>query len=50
MVGTLWGVQYTFSIHENANLEIKWLSKVGCHGNVSVDVHVMKTLNCSQIN
>ena len=28
----------------------KQLSKVGWHGNVSVDVLVIKTLNCSQIN
>ena len=27
-----------------------WLSKLGCHGSINVDVHFTTTLKCSQIN
>ena len=28
----------------------KWLLKLGCHGNINVDIHVTTALKCSQIN
>ena len=40
----------TYSFRENANFEKTWLSKLCCHGNINIDVHVTTTSKCSQIN
>ena len=35
---------------KKANFEKTWLSKLGHHGNVNVDVVVTTSLKCSQMN
>ena len=38
------------SYRKNANFEKPWLSKVGCHGNVNIEVHVTTTGKYSHLN
>ena len=35
---------------KNANFIEKQLSKLGCHGNINIDINVTTTFKCSQIN
>lgn len=36
-------------VYENSKFEKTWLSKLGHHGNVNVDVVVTTSLKCSQM-